>query len=257
MMRLPESRYERLEQLERLLVSRPHGWRTSELAHELAVDADTVRRDLALLESLGTGLLKEGWYYRLDHRRMRHTIRLATDEVLALYLAARLLSRYSDEHNPHSVRALEQLADALAGRSPDLARHILLAARSVHGRAARPAYVATLEILTRAWIERRKVHLRYRAITSDEPTERLFAPYFLEPSAIGYTCYVIGFDELRGALRTFKVERIEEAHLTDEPFVVPDDFDSIRLLESAWGVMWRDDGGQEVTFRFARAPRAG
>ncbi len=250
-MRRAESRYERLESLERLLAGRPAGWRTAELARELGVDPDTIRRDLALLESLGTGVIKEGWRYRLDHRRALHTVRLSTDEVLALYLAARLLSRYSDEHNPHSVRALERLADALQGRSPALAGHILLAARSVRGRAARPEYVATLETLTRAWVERRKVRLRYRAITSDETTERTFAPYYLEPSAIGYACYVIGFDDLRGALRTLKVERIGAADLTDEPFSVPDDFDPQRLLDSAWAVMWSDDGAQAVTLRFA------
>src|SRR5688572_9195123 len=102
-MRHPESRYERLTQLERLLVSRPRGWKTSELAGELGIDPDTVRRDLAMLEALGTGLIKEGWYYRLDHRRTVHTARFTTDEALALYLAARLLSRYSDEFNPHSA----------------------------------------------------------------------------------------------------------------------------------------------------------
>ncbi len=250
-MRRAESRYERLEQLERLLARRPAGWRTAELADELAVDPDTIRRDLAMLESLGTGLVKEGWRYRLDHRRSLHTVRLTTDEALALYLAARLLSRYSDEHNPHSVRALERLADALQPRSPVLARHILLAARSVRGRDARPDYVATLETLTRAWVERRKVQLRYRAITSDETTERTFAPYYLEPSAIGYACYVIGFDELRGALRTLKVERIVAVWLTDERFSVPDEFDPLRLLDSAWAVMWSDDSEQAVTLRFA------
>lgn len=183
-MRYPESRYERLEQLERLLGSRSRGWRTSDLARALGVDPDTIRRDLALIESLGTGLIKEGWCYRVDHRRSLHTARLTTDEVLALYLAARLLSRYSDEYNPHTVRALERLADAVGARSPILARHMALAARAVGARAAQPAYVATLETLTRAWVEGRKVRLRYRSITKDETTERTFAPYIV-PTGVG------------------------------------------------------------------------
>lgn len=250
-MHLPGSRYERLEQLERLLVNRPQGWKTSELARELGVDPDTIRRDLIMLESLGTGLTKEGWFYRIDHRRSVHTARLTTDEVLALYLAARLLSRYSDEYNPHSARALERLADALQPKSPVLAQHIALAAQAVRTRAGAPAYVATLETLTRAWVERRKVRLRYRSLTRDEITERVFAPYYLEPSAIGYACYAIGYDDLRQTLRTLKVERIAAAYLTDEHFTVPDGFEPLRLLESAWGIMWSDEGEQTVTLRFA------
>ncbi len=43
-MRRAESRYEWLEGLERLLAGRPAGWCTAELARELGVDPDTIRR---------------------------------------------------------------------------------------------------------------------------------------------------------------------------------------------------------------------
>ncbi len=247
----PESRYERLDQLERLLASRPAGYQTGELGHALGVAPDTVRRDLALLESRGTGLVKDGRRYRLDHRRAIHTLRLTTDQALALYIAARLLTRHSDEHNPHAAGALDQLADALATRTPELARHIHVAAQSVRARAVQPAYVAALESLTRGWIERRKVRLTYRAITTGAETTRTFAPYYLEPSAVGLALYAIGHDDLRNELRTLKVERIVAATLTDEAFAIPSDFDPARLLESAWGVMWGEEGGHPVTLRFA------
>lgn len=252
MIRQPESRLERLEQLERLLASRPTGWRTSELAAALGVDPDTIRRDYATLEELGTGLIKEGSRYRLDHRRALHTVRLTLDQLLALYFAARLLSRYSDEYNPHSAQALERLADALQLRAPLLAHHILVAAQEVRLRQIKPGYVEVLETLTRAWVERRKVRLTYQAITSEQITTRTVAPYYLEPSAIGYACYVIGYDELRQSLRTLKVERILSATLTTETFVPPATFDPQRLLASAWGVMWSDESGEQtVVLRFA------
>ncbi len=251
-MRKPESRLERLEQMERLLASRPTGWRTSELAAALGVDPDTIRRDYGALEGLGTGLIKEGHRYRLDHRRALHTVRLTLDQLLALYLAARLLSRYSDEYNPHSAQALDRLADALHLRAPLLAHHIQAAAYEVRLRPVKPGYMAVLETLTRAWVERRKVRLTYQAITSDQITTRTFAPYYLEPSAIGYACYVIGYDELRQALRTLKVERIIGATLTSDTFTPPANFDPQRLLANAWGVMWGDEAGEQtVVLRFA------
>jgi proteasome accessory factor B len=223
---------------------------TSELAAAFGVDSDTIRRDLGLLEGRGTGLIKQGRRYLIDHRRSLHAVKLSSHEALALYLAARLLSRHSDEHNPHVVRALEKLADALDIKAPLIARHVANAAAAVRERRVRREYVAVLETLTQGWGEGRKVNVRYWAYNKNELTTRLFAPYFIEPSGIGYACYVIGFDELRGALRTFKVERIVEATLTDERFIVPDQFDAQGLLAQAWGVIWRDDSATEVTLRF-------
>src|SRR5262245_31728300 len=248
-----DTRYERLDDIERKLARRPEGWTTGELAREFGVDPDTILRDLILLEARGTGLIKQGRRYILDHRRSLHQVKLTNDEMLALYLAARLLSRHSDEHNPHVVKALEKLADALEAKSPLMARHVAQAAAAVRQRRMRREYVEALEVLTQGWAEGRKVRLRYRSYAKDETTERTFAPYFIEPSGIGYACYVIGFDELRGAMRTLKVERIHESRLTDERFTVPSSFDPQQLLASAWGVIWRDEGEIEVTLRFAPA----
>jgi predicted DNA-binding transcriptional regulator YafY len=216
-----DSRLERIEDIERKLARRPEGYSTGELAREYGVDPSTIFRDLALLESRGTGLIKRGRRYILDHRTSFHLLKLSNHEALALYLAARLLSRHSDEHNPHVVKALEKLADALDAKSPQMAHHIAQAADAVRARKVRREYVEALEVLTQAWAERRKVRLRYRSYTKDETTLRTFAPFFIEPASLGYACYVIGFDELRQELRTFKVERVYEAQLTNEPFDIP------------------------------------
>jgi predicted DNA-binding transcriptional regulator YafY len=245
-----DSRYERLDDIERKLARRPEGWTTGDLAREFGVDADTIRRDLLLIEGRGTGLIKQGRRYTLDHRRSFHAVLLNNDEALALYLAARLLSRHSDEHNPHVVKALEKLADALGAKSPLMAGHIARAADAVRARHIRREYVEALEVLTQGWAEGRKVRLLYRSYSKDETTERTFAPYFIEPSGIGYACYVIGYDDLRASLRTLKVERVHTAALTDERFARPNQFDAQQLLASAWGVIWRDEGEIEVTLRF-------
>jgi proteasome accessory factor B len=246
----PESRYERLDAIERKFVQHPAGWTTGEMAREMDVSVDTIRRDMELLEARGTGFIKQGRRYTLDHRRSINLVKFTNDEILAIYLAARLLSRHSDEHNPHVVTALEKIADALRNRTPLMSRHIDQAANAVRGKRARKMYVEALEVLLQGWVEERKVWFRYRS-NKDEWTERTFAPYFLEPSAIGYTCYAIGHDDLRDALRTFKVESIVEAKLTNEHYTIPDNFDPLKLLASAWGVIWRDKDDIEITVRFA------
>src|SRR5215510_11018654 len=139
-----DTRYERLDEIERKLARQPDGLTTGELAREFDVDPDTILRDINLLEMRGTGLIKQGRRYILDHRRSLHSVKLTNNEVLALYLAARLLSRHSDEHNPHVVKGLEKLADALQPRSPLIAQHIYQAAIAVRTRRTRADYLEAL-----------------------------------------------------------------------------------------------------------------
>lgn len=245
-----ESRLERLDAIERTLAQSAGGLTSGTLAHQLGVNRSTIHRDLYALERRGTGLVKEGRRWRLDHRRSLYGAKFTPYELVALYIGARLLSRHSDEQNPHVIKALEKLADALRAHSPLVANHLAAAASTVHARPARPAFVAAFEALTIGWIERRKVSLTYSSYRDDTPTDRLFAPYFVEPVGLGFSCYAIGMDELRGELRTLKLERIRTARVTDERFTLPDRFDPYRLLASAWGIMWSSEELEEVRLRF-------
>lgn len=249
-----DDRFDRIVEIERMLVNHPSGYSTGELARHFKRDPATIYRDFAKLEHMGTGVVRKGRKWVLDHRRSFYNVRLTHDQVLALFIAARLLSRHSDEHNPHVVAALEKLADAVRGRSAMVARHIDLAAASVRGRNSRPEYVHALEILGQAWAEGRKVRLTYWSYSKNETTQRMFAPYFIEPSSIGFATHVIGFDELRNDIRTLKVERIHEAKLTEERYTVPECFQPLRVLSNAWGIVWSADSEVEVTLKFA--PRA-
>ena len=245
-----ETRYERLDTIERLLAQSHEGLTSGELARHLAVDQSTIVRDLTLLESRGTGLIKDGWRYRLDHRRSLYTVKMTSHELLALFLAVRLLSRHSDEHNPHVVHALEKLADAFREKSARIAHHIDRTAEAVRSRKARPAYVEALEALTYGWVSCKKVDIAYRNAQGGT-SERCIHPYFLEPSGIGYACYVIAFDEKDGMVKTFKVERMSEATLTEDDYTIPETFNPQQLLANAWGVMWRDEGSIDVALHFS------
>jgi predicted DNA-binding transcriptional regulator YafY len=250
-MRSLDDRFDRVAEIERMLVRHPAGYTSGELARHFQRDPTTIYRDLAKLEKMGTGVVRNGRKWMLDHRRSLYDVRLTHDEMLALFLAARLLSRHSDEHNPHVVAALEKLADALRMRAPEIARHVDLAADSVRERRTRPEYVAALENIGRAWAEGRKVRLTYWSYSKGETTERIFAPYFIEPSSIGFACHVIGYDELRGEVRTLKIERVHDAALTDEHYTTPPSFQPLRLLANAWGIVWSDEGEVEVVLRFS------
>lgn len=248
-----KSKAARLRRIEHRLYNAPQGLRASDLAKDCGVARRTIYRDLMALHDMGVPVWEDKGRFGINRSAYLSTVRLNLNEAIALYFAARLLAHHSDEHNPHIVSALDKLAAGLPDRT--VSAHIAQVADLVRARPLRGEYVATLETITRAWADRRLVRLYYRP-PNREIAERVVAPYFVEVSRNGPGAYVIGHDTLRGAIRTFKIERVERAEALDEPYEIPDDFDPNAFLANAWGVM---DEGAAVTvhlrFTAAAAPR--
>ena len=70
-------------------------------------------------------------------------------------------------------------------------------------------------VIARGWAEGRVVEILYDPGTGSEKRTRVH-PYFLEPDAALRSVYLIGYDEPAAAMRTYKVERIQSATLTQD-----------------------------------------
>ena len=240
-----ETRTARLRQLEELLASMPHGLSAQEIAERLGVDRRTVYRDLDFLSTQEIPLWQDEGRFGLVRTRYLATIRLSFHEALALVLAGLLLSRTIDERNVHVIAALRRLATIM----PDsLTAQLERAADRVQGRGDGQQQVGVLEAIAEGWATGRKVRVQYRSPRSGEVRPRIIAPYAVEPTAAGI--YVIGHDAWAGAIRTFKVERLERAEILDECYTVPADFDPESYLATSWGIMTSQEMF-EVVLRFS------
>jgi len=241
----------RLQYLQQLLYQSPKGCKSSELARLCEVNQRTINRDLQDLqaEPFRLPLVQEDdWSWRLmvGHRFTLPPIRLSLQEAAALYLAARLLVKLSDEPNPFVGRAL----DALAASLPSPVGRQILHMATPRLKAEDSPFAHVFEVITLAWATGRKVRIRHQSLGRDVVHEHILSPYLLEPSSLGYAAYVIGHVSAYNALRTFKLERILEAQLLDETFELPPEFDARSLLGRAWGVMYGDET-TVVTLRFS------
>ena len=244
-----DSRAERLLRVERILYDAPpEGLTPGEVAKRCGIHRSTVWRDIRSLQNNDVPIWGEKGHYGILRERYVTSVRLTLHEATALFLATRLLSRYSDENHPHVARAMEKLAAAMP--KDMMQQHIQRAADLVRERRERPEFTRMLERLTEAWAERKRVRLWQRAEENQPARMRLFEPYFLEPSGVGYALYVMGFDHLRQNIRTFKVERLQCVEVTDERFEVPKDFDPYRYLHNAWGINWGSGEQIEVRLKF-------
>ena len=241
----------RLLHLQRLFYRNPAGYRSSELARLCGVDQRTINRDLADLQAEPFHLplvQDEGWRWRLmeGHRFTLAPVRLSLQEAAALYLAARLLDRASDEPNPFVGRALTALAEALP---PEIGQQIHTVASARLDEADSP-FARVFAVITLGWATRRKVRIQHQSLTSQHVHEYILCPYLIEPSSFGYAAYVIGYASYFNSLRTFKLERILDAELLEETFEVPAEFEGAEMLSRAWGVMYGDQT-VEVVLRFS------
>jgi len=252
MMERATTKAERLLQIEALVLVHPEGLTQAEIARRVGVNRSTIYRYLPDLTKRFAVYETDDGRLAIDRDQYLTQVRLTLHEAMAVHLAARLMATRMDKHNPHAASALRKLGIALEPLGPLISSHLTASADVMDDAARRhdPVYLEVLESLTRAWSERRKVRVWHQHGDTRKVHEYVFAPYFIEPYAIGQTTHVIGRREPPGALRTFKIERIRRIEKLDEPYEIAPDFDPRALLADAWGIWYTEEEPVEVVLRF-------
>ena len=234
----------------RFLAAHPEGSTVDAVAGFVAMSRRTVYRDLRALEGeIGIPLWSEGGRWGIVEGAFLPPLRLTLDEAVAFFLAARLTAQFADRYDPDMGAAFQKLAEILP---PAVARHL---ERTIDVLASRPPderLTRHVRQLARAWAERRVVEVTYDPATHNPgrpPRRSRVHPYLLEASATTRALYLIGFDESRAAVRTFKLQRILELSLAPETFDPPDPAVLQEGLGRAWGVI-ADQEEVEVALRF-------
>lgn len=246
-----ENKAARLGQIEALLLAHPEGLIPAEIARKLGVHRSTILRCLPdLTKHIYVDDFDDG-RWKVDRSNYLVNVRLTLHEAMAIHLAARLLATRMDKKNPHAAAALRKLGISLDRLAPRVSRHLQQSADVMDDEAQRhdPRYLEVLETLTVAWAEARRVKLWHRG-KNERIWEYDFAPYFIEPYAIGQTTHVLGVHGPTDQYITFKLERIERIELTRETYSLPEAFDPRRLLADAWGIWYTDKPPVEVVLKF-------
>lgn len=248
------NKIDRLQELQRLFHNEPERrWRTPEIATRLGVSESTALRyldEFSATERLP--ITKDGQCWVLgEHSTLDlPAIKLNVMEAAALFVSARLLSQLHDEQNRHVVEALVKLVGAMPSSLATHQQRLVEIARERQRSWSGTDRSAVFEAIAIGWARQCKVRIRYvpprgSALHCD------FEPYWLEPSGIGRTIYILGKSTPPGELRTFKFERIERAEvLKKEHFEIPANFNGPDLLKRAWGVMYGEERPVEVRLRF-------
>ena len=198
------------------------GARVEDVARAFGITEDELISDLDVLPMCGTSFRggdlldidTDGdriWWHN-PRRRGAEPLRLAADEATALLVAARAVAtlpglRESDRQA--LLRATAKLETA-AGEAAGASSRLSVTFESEGGVFAD---------VDRAISERRRLWIRYYSPARDELTEREVDPIRL--FAVGHT-YVEAWCRLSEARRTFRLDRVAEIRLLDEPSAPPE-----------------------------------
>jgi proteasome accessory factor B len=222
------------------------------LARQVGVSKRTIYRDLDAMDmDAGLPVWNEGGRFGLAADTFLPPLALTLPEAMALFLAARLLTKATDELDPELIGALVTLAEVLP---PVLAEQLHETATAFSDTPRDETFTRVLRGLTEALAERRIVEIEYAAGVYD-PSRGVrrvrLHPYAIEPSAQTRALYVIGHDEERGARRTFKVERIRSVKLTPDRYD-PRPASVAAEMRGAWDVV-SDEAPVAIAIRFSAA----
>jgi len=218
----------------------------ADIARLTGMTTRTVYRDIRALEDeLAVPVFQAGrGRYGIDRKFFLPPLRLSVPEAIVLFVASRLIARWSDQYDAAVVSAFTKLADLLP---QPIARHVAATMLAVGEHDPNEPFTRSFSAVARGWAEGRVVELTYDPGTGTVKRTRVH-PYFLEPDAALRSVYLIGFDEPANAMRTYKVERIQSATLTQDRYEIPDDFDPDAWLANSWGI-WSSDSTPPVRIR--------
>jgi predicted DNA-binding transcriptional regulator YafY len=221
----------RMVELQLLFTSGSYSQR--ELIDHFGVDRKTIKRAIDAL-SLHYQIIEEPdgreirYRFSDDYKFVPPTLtpsEMATLVLAQESIAATGLTALGSPFAEHARRLMLKVRNSL----PERLRDKLDALAAIFGTAAVPAkdfapHAATIDRLTDAAIEERRVRVRYYSLTDDKIKERLVDPYCVYFDPDGATLKLIGYDHLRRDIIPFSIDHIRALHETTERFERPTNF---------------------------------
>jgi predicted DNA-binding transcriptional regulator YafY len=218
------NRTDRLYALVEELRSRaPRMMRAAELAERFEVSTRTIERDLLALQQAGVPIWAQpgpGGGYGLNVETTLPPLNLTPAEAAAI--ATALATTRAMPFAEAGRSALLKLTGVMAAGSKDTASRLVNHIRIVQD-PGEPPVTSVSDLIQRALLDSVAVELIYRDAQGCD-TARVVEPAGLFGTRNGW--YLAAWCRLRQAPRTFRLDRIARAALTDEP-VAPRSLDAV------------------------------
>jgi predicted DNA-binding transcriptional regulator YafY len=229
----------RLLKLQLLLWQQKHGMDVAEIARRCSVSKRTVYRDLVSLETeLKVPIWEEGNKRGIANGYFLPPVSFTQAEAINIFLASRLMQNYSYVYNPSLVATFIKLNSILPEHLQEQVKNTLdyLEKLPRDERKAR-----NFLKIAEAWLSRHRVTFKYRELESQEAVESVIEPYFIEPSNLGMSSYLIAYSDTNKVIRGYKIDHIiGEVTINPDTYEIPANFNVNNYLDSPWDIFTGD-----------------
>ena len=239
-------------QILQILEARRMGVTVPDLAKELESNVRTIYRDVEALEQAGFPLYSEKeegvdrWLF-VEGFRPKIPVPFTLTELMALTIASDHLKAFEGTIFSEALKdAFDKIRSMLKPEAHaflhDLAKSFCV---GLAGKKDYKKHRETIDVINKAVLERHTAVIRYRSGKGEE-LERKIDPYHVW--FMGGTIYIVAHCHERKELRTFVLDRITKARITDNSFVIPSDFNMEEFTKDRFRVMDGDPVDVKVRF---------
>jgi len=208
------------------------------LSKRLETSTKTINRDIAFMrDQLGLPIAwdaQSNGYKYTAHVDGFPTMQVSESELFALLVAQKALEPYEGTpfHAPLES-ALAKLSDGLKDKV-FISLDRLDTPVSFKSAGLSKADLDTFQIVTRAVAQQEELHFEYKNLGTKRWNKRRVQPWHL--CCVENQWYVVCWDLVRKARRTFALVRMRKLSMPGERFKRPEDFDIKKHLKDAFGV---------------------
>lgn len=219
-----------------------------ELSEMLEVSERVIKGYKVDLEDAGVDVeTVRGRYggYRIPKRRELKGLKLKKEELEALKLAGEFIEDkklpFSEDFSIGVNKILNSIGDAKISE--------YVSKQHFKSCEFKEKEKSIWNVVNRGIINRKKVALKYSSLNRNNyDAERVVRPYgffYYDGS-----CYFYGFCEVRSEVRYFKLSRIKEVKITEEPFEIKNRYDIKRKLRESFGIFDDEEFDLEVNIKY-------
>ena len=231
----------------------------AQLTSELGVAKRAVQRDIEVLSVAGFPITSETrngtvfWHF-MQGFHASDPIALTLNEQMALYFSKGLFKPLQGTPIYESLEtAIQKIGSQLPAQSFRFLRGLDQGISvSSFGWKDYSHSKEVIDALTRAVFHKFTVRIMHHSPQRVRPIERDVDPYKLW--YVNNGLYLVGYDQRENDLRTFAVERIQSARVTNRRFEIPPEFNFEEFRKTAFNVIWGEPQEVKVRFSPAQAP---
>ncbi len=207
------------------------------LAAEMEVSPKTIQRDIDFMRyqlelPIEYDSVRHGFFYSETVHKFP-TLTISQGELTALLVAQKAIEQYKGTAFQRPLESAFAKIVASLPTEAEVSIRALSEAYSFQPSAPAVTHLQTFETLSDAVMASQEVEFIYKPLSGSKPGLRRVQPYHLR--CVDNQWYLLGFDLVRGAMRTFALTRMSKVVNTRRGFTRAVGFSVDRMMDGAFG----------------------